>query len=120
MLKHGRYLGYRIDSDKERAFISLRMYCRYDKKNEKQKKEQQDICHRLREKVPELIFARSEEAKKHLFVVHRNESSRTASYECEIFRCYFDENVLDKETSKDFARMLRAVRNNLQLFVGFL
>lgn len=36
-LKFGRYLGYRIDTDDEGTFISLRMYCRYDKADENAK-----------------------------------------------------------------------------------
>lgn len=37
-------------------------------------------------------------------------------HECEIFKCYFNENVFDKESNDDFIKMLGIVRNNLQIF----
>lgn len=115
-LSHGRYLGYRIDSDGEGAFISLRMYCRYDKNDEDAKNLQRTTCLKLRQYIPALIRERCPQARKHLFVIRYNESSKTANYECEIFKCYFNENVFDKESNDDFIKMLGIIRNNLQIF----
>ena len=116
LLSYGRYLGYRIDSDSEGTFISLRMYCRYDKNDEDAKNLQRTSCLKLRQYVPALIRERCPQAQKHLFVIRYNDSSKTANYECEIFKCYFNENVSDKESNDDFIKMLRIIRNSLQLF----
>ena len=115
-LKYGRYLGYRIDTDNEGTFISLRMYCRYDKEDEEAKNLQRMTCLRLRQYIPTLVRERCPQAQKHLFVIRYNESAKTANYECEIFKCYFNENVFDKESNDDFIKMLCIIRNNLQIF----
>lgn len=114
LLSSGRYLGYRIDTDNEGTFISLRMYCRYDKEDEDAKNLQRDTCLRLRKYIPALIREYCPQAEKH--PIRYNESSKTANYECEIFRCYFHENVFDEESNDDFVKMLSIVRDNLQKF----
>lgn len=114
LLSRGRYLGYRIDTDNEGTFISLRMYCRYDKKDEDAKNLQRETCLRLRQYIPALIREHCPQAKKHS--IRYNESSKTANYECEIFKCYFNENVFDKESNDDFIKMLGIVRDNLLRF----
>ena len=116
LLKHGRYLGYRIDTDSEGTFISLRMYCRYDKEDENAKELQKKYCLRFRQYIPELVRKRCPRAQKHSFVIRYNESSKMTNYECEIFKCYFNKNVFDRESNDAFINMLGVIRNNLQVF----
>lgn len=116
LLSHGRYLGYRVDSDDEGAFISLRMYCRYNKSDEDAKNMQKTTCLRLRQYIPALIRERCPQAKKHSFMIRYNESSKPDNYECEIIKCYFKENVFDKESNDDFIKMLVIIRNNLLIY----
>lgn len=114
---HGRYLGYRIDRDSKGTYLSLRMYCRYDKNSEREKDRQNSIFKFTRDFVTELIADSCPEVKENGFKIHFNKTSSMSYYECEIFRCYFNENIFDQKTNSAFVRMLYKIRNNLQVFV---
>lgn len=116
LLEKGRYLGYRIDADAKGAFISLRMYCRYNKANDEEKALQQKHCLRLRNYISAIISEKYPDTSENNFVIHYNNSGRTTNYECEIFKCYFSENVFDEESNADFIKMLHIFRGRLQLF----
>lgn len=114
---HGRYLGYRIDKDSKGVYLSLRMYCRYDKGNEREKERQNSVFKFTRDFVTELVADSCPEVNEHSFKIHFNKTSQMSYYECEIFRCYFNECVRDQKSHKAFVKMLYKIRNNLQVFV---
>ena len=114
---HGRYLGYRIDKDSTGTYLSLRMYGRYNKDNQQEKERQNSIFKITRTFIAELIEKYCPEVPENNFKIHFNTTSRMSYYECEFFRCYFNENISDKKSNDSFARLIRKIRNNLQIFV---
>ena len=114
---HGRYLGYRIDKDSTGTYLSLRMYCRYDKDDQEGKERQNNIFKITRTYIAELIEKSCPEVLENGFKIRFNNTSRMSYYECEFFRCYFSENISDKKSNDAFARLIRKIRNRLQIFV---
>lgn len=115
--KYGRFLGYRIDSDHAGTYLSLRMYCRYDKGNPTEKEHQDEVFQKIHAFVSNCIQNRCPEIQENGFKIHFNNPSKMTYYECEFFRCYFNENVLDQKTNKAFAELLCKIRDNLQQFI---
>ena len=106
----GRYLGFRIDNNNNGPYIAFKMYCKYDKNNLQEKELQNNEYIKIQNSL-EHIFPLHTSVK-----IHKKNYKAADNYECEFFRCYFDENVYDDDSYNNFTRFLRTIANIFDLF----